>query len=124
MTQNTQTTADRMFELMREIRIWDVEHDATDHRAVANIVAAEIDRLTAERDKAQAEVERLRLPAEAWETQEHYDSLRVAPMADVLAADAAMKVAAARARKAANLKKLVAEQEQAAARARAAKVTP
>ena len=118
MTQNTQTTAERLFALILE----NIGYTDGDDRTVAAI-AAEIDALTAERDKAQAEVERLRLPAEAWETQEHYDSLRVAPMADVLAADAAMKVAAARARKAANLKKLVAEQEQAAARARAAKET-
>ena len=140
MTQNTQTTAERIFALIFE----NIGYTDGDDRTVAAI-AAEIDRLTAERDgyeagmrfqfdraedykaqrdEARAEIERLRLPAEAWETQEHYDSLRVAPMADVLAADAAMKVAAARARKAANLKKLVAEQEQAAARARAAKVTP
>lgn len=43
--------------------------------AAARIIAAEIDRLTAERDKAQAEVERLRLPAEAWEADEHYGNL-------------------------------------------------
>ena len=183
MTQNTQTTAERIFALIFE----NIGYTDGDDRTVAAI-AAEIDRLAAERDAAReqiagyeagmrfqfdraedykaqrdearaeareqiaaleasnaeqaqmmadgfadakeqsarladarAEIERLRLPAEAWETQEHYDSLRVAPMADVLAADAAMKVAAARARKAANLKKLVAEQEQAAARARDAK---
>ena len=182
MTQNTQTTAERIFALIannqQTIRTGSIK--LIDHGRAANLIAAEIDRLTAERNEARAErdlaqkawndyqlyrpkpasedallkqlsdaraevarvtrgaasdqavyrsdvavlkaeVERLRLPAEAWETQEHYDSLRVAPMADVLAADAAMKVAAARARKAANLKKLVAEQEQAAARARAAR---
>ena len=148
MTEQTQTTAQRIQDMLdMNFNFYPGPPGVT-----AKTIAAEIERLTAEvaskqetidmlledeRDafrheraqletqlaKARAEVERLRLPAEAWETQEHYDSLRVAPMADVLAADAAMKVAAARARKAANLKKLVAEQEQAAARARAAKET-
>jgi len=43
----TQETADRIFELMRDIRLWDAEHDALDHRAVARQIAAEIDTLAA-----------------------------------------------------------------------------
>lgn len=87
MTQNTQTvsTWQRVERLMDAMLT--VEHsepypheDGTmggeysdyvydeDHK-FRNLIADEIDRLTAERDEARAEVERLRLPAEAWEAQ-------------------------------------------------------
>ena len=67
MTQNTQTTAERIFALIFE----NIGYTDGDDRTVAAI-AAEIDRLTAERDEARAEVERLRLPAEAWIAYDDY----------------------------------------------------
>jgi hypothetical protein len=88
MTQNTQTTAERIETWQRVERMMDsmlvVEHsepypheDGTmggeysdyvydeDHK-FRNLIAAEIDTLTRERDEARAEVERLRPAAEAW----------------------------------------------------------
>ena len=86
MTQNTQTTAERIFALIFE----NIGYTDGDDRTVAAI-AAEIDRLTAERDgyeagmrfqfdraedykaqrdEARAEVERLTPKARLWESDE------------------------------------------------------
>ena len=95
MDEKEQTTQERIRDYI----------EAFLHDEAARMIAAEIVALTAELlqkeqqlAEARAEVERLRLPAEAWEKQEHYDSLRTAPMADVLSADEAMRVAASVAR--------------------------
>jgi hypothetical protein len=94
MTQNTQTTAERIETWQRVERMMDsmlvVEHsepypheDGTmggeysdyvydeDHK-FRNLIAAEIDALTRERDAARAEAERLRPAAEAWEAYDDY----------------------------------------------------
>ena len=69
MTQNTQTTAERIRALL-------IPHPFDDFqlRRTIKTIAAEIDSLTAERDEARAEaraeVERLRPAAEAWRTLE------------------------------------------------------
>ena len=72
MTQNTQTTRERIAVLIH----WEgiVEAPKT--------IAAEIDALTAEREEALAEVERLRLPAEAWlykQACEAWDAGKITP---------------------------------------------
>ena len=61
MTQNTQTTEERVYRIM-------LDNDT--YARASYIIAAEIDRLTAERDEARAEVERFRPAAEAWEARE------------------------------------------------------
>ena len=64
MTQNTQTTAERIQALIT------AQYGQTVWRSPSNAAtaaAAEIDRLTAERDEARAEVERLRISARALE---------------------------------------------------------
>lgn len=86
---SAETAQAQLAEVERVMRIADQERVA--YRSDVAGVGAEIAAL-------KAEVERLRLPAEAWEKQEHYDSLRTAPMADVLSADEAMRVAASVAR--------------------------
>ena len=65
MTQNTQTTAERIRALL-------IPHPFDDFqlRRTIKTIAAEIDRLTAERDEARAEVERFRPAAEAWKARE------------------------------------------------------
>lgn len=93
MTQNTQTTAERIFNLLAFTHEGSKGSAHDDFREVAPIIAAEIEALTAQRDalvddravanretdalkaqlaEARAEVDRLRLPAEAWRTLEAY----------------------------------------------------
>ncbi len=107
MTQNTQTTTERIATLI-SARIGTLTNQHSID-AIARNLAAEIDRLTAERDEARAEVERLRLPAEAWEA---YRALWAAPFSDPDKRDAA------------ETQYQVAIAADSAARARATKVTP
>lgn len=77
MTQNTQTTAERIESILRRDLDVDVivsrggdphynEADIVGVNIAAQTIAAEIDTLTRERDEARAEAERLRPAAEAW----------------------------------------------------------
>lgn len=81
MTQNTQTTAERIESILRRDLDVDVivsrggdphynEADIVGVNIAAQTIAAEIDTLTRERDEARAEAERLRPAAEAWEATE------------------------------------------------------
>lgn len=102
MSETQQTTGDRIMRLI-ETRFPD---------KAAQIIAAEIDALTRERDEARAEVERLRPAAEAWEALETLRPMFNAPLpvsaeaernhyAAIEAADQKYQAAAARAREAA-----------------------
>ena len=76
MTQ-TQTTAERLLSIIG--MNYTIIHDQRgirvgDHSKAAQIIAVEIDTLTAQLAEARAEVERLRPAAEAWRTLEAFRS--------------------------------------------------
>jgi len=78
----TQTTADRIFGLIGEIRLWESEHDATDRRGAAEKIAAEIDALTAQLAEARAQIAALTPDAEAWRYKQAcqaWDEGRITP---------------------------------------------
>lgn len=96
MTQNTQTTAERIAEMiLRSIEqsIFDFDN-AYDADPIAEKIAAEIDALTRERDEARAEVERLQTAAEAFWAYEVFTATYLREDRDKFAAAAARARAA------------------------------
>ena len=103
----TQTTAGRITEIIREhLKFYAGSGEWAAAVEAGQEIAAEIDALTRERDEARAEAERLRLAAEAWEATEAWRAV-------------GMHIENRRGRDDAYQ-----AMDRAAARARAAKVTP